>query len=376
MIKRMLIMLIVVSLVLGAVFGFITFKERMIKQFMTAQGEPPQTVSTMSAGYQEWLPTLKAVGTVKAVQGVEVSAEVAGMVSAILFKQGDHVTANTALVQLNASNDIARLKSLTAVAELARITYLRSEAQFNAKAISKQQLDSDKFNLDSALANVVEQQALIEKKTIKAPFSGRLGVRLVEMGQYLDPGTAIATLQALDKVYVDFYLPQQSLAELKLGQKVTVSSDAYPKQAYTGTVSVINPKVDAATRNVLVRATLDNPGQKLLPGMYASVELILGAAQRYITLPRSTVAFNPYGATVYLTEPKPANDKSPAQFIAKQSFVTTGETRGDQIAILTGVKENDSVVTSGQIKLRNGSPIIVNNSVQPSNDAAPKPIDQ
>lgn len=376
MIKRMLIMLIVVSLVLGAVFGFITFKERMIKQFMTAQGEPPQTVSTMSASYQEWLPTLKAVGTVKAVQGVDVSAEVSGMISAILFKQGDQVTANTALVQLNTSNDIARLKSLSAVAELARITYLRSEAQFNAKAISKQQLDSDKFNLESALANVAEQQALIDKKTIKAPFSGRLGVRLVEMGQYLDPGTAIATLQALDKVYVDFYLPQQSLAELKPGQHVTVSTDAYPKQTYTGTVSVINPKVDAATRNVLVRATLDNPGQKLLPGMYASVELILDAAQRYITLPRSAIAFNPYGATVYLTAPKPANDKSPAQFIAQQSFVTTGETRGDQIAILSGVKESDSIVTSGQIKLRNGSPIIVNNSVQPSNDAAPKPIDQ
>jgi len=369
-------MLIVVSLVLGAVFGFIEFKGRMIKQFMAAQGEPPQTVSTMTAGVQEWLPKLEAVGSLRAVHGVELSAEVAGIVTEIHFKQGDKVTVDTPLLQLRADNDIARLKSLAATVELARITYQRSEAQFNAKAVSRQTLDADKANLDVALANVAEQQALVDKKTIRAPFTGQLGVRTVDPGQYLDAGTTIATLQALDAVFVDFYLPQQALAVLKTGQTVSVKTDTYPGRDFTGEITVINPKVELSTRNVQIRATLKNPGHLLLPGMYATIHIGVGNAQRYITLPRSAISFNPFGATVYLVDSKGAGDKGKPGLIAKQTFVTTGEARGDQIAVTAGVNENDTVVTSGQIKLRNGTPVLIDNSVQPSNDAAPQPIDQ
>jgi len=376
MTKRMLTMLIVVSLVLGAVFGFIEFKGRMIKQFMAAQGEPPQTVSTMTAGVQEWLPKLEAVGSLRAVHGVELSAEVAGIVTEIHFKQGDKVTVDTPLLQLRADNDIARLKSLAATVELARITYQRSEAQFNAKAVSRQTLDADKANLDVALANVAEQQALVDKKTIRAPFTGQLGVRTVDPGQYLDAGTTIATLQALDAVFVDFYLPQQALAVLKTGQTVSVKTDTYPGRDFTGEITVINPKVELSTRNVQIRATLKNPGHLLLPGMYATIHIGVGNAQRYITLPRSAISFNPFGATVYLVDSKGAGDKGKPGLIAKQTFVTTGEARGDQIAVTAGVNENDTVVTSGQIKLRNGTPVLIDNSVQPSNDAAPQPIDQ
>ncbi len=369
-------MFIVVGIVLGGIFGFINFKGRMIKESMMAQGEPPQTVSTTTAGYLEWLPKLEAVGTLQAVQGANLSAEVSGIVTEIHFKQGDNVKLGTPLLQLRANDDIAKLASLKATAQLAHITYKRDQAQFRAMAVSKQTLDIDKANLDVAVANVTQQQALVDKKLIRAPFTGRLGIRLVDPGQYLEAGTAIVTLQALDTIFSDFFLPQQALSTLKIGQKINIKSDAYPTQNFTGTITVINPRIDINTRNVLVRATLKNPEHKLLPGMYATVNIATGQPQRYITLPRTAIAFNPFGSTVYLVESNGKDDKGKPKLIAKQIFITTGESRGDQVAILKGVNEGDIVVTSGQIKLRNGTPVVIDNSVQPSNDPAPQPKDQ
>lgn len=369
-------MLIVVGLVLGGIFWFINFKGRMIKEFMMSQGEPLQTVSTTTAGYLEWLPKQEAVGSLQAVQGTNISAEVSGIVAEIHFKQGDNVKLGTPLLQLRADDDIAKLASLKATAQLARTTYQRDLKQFRAEAISKQTVDTDKANLDIALANIAYQQALIDKKLIRAPFTGRLGVRLVDVGQYLDAGTPIANLQALDTIFADFFLPQQALAKLKIGQQVTLKTDAYPTQTFTGTITVINPKLDINTRNVLIRATLKNPKHKLLPGMYAAVNVTTGQAERYITLPRTAITFNSFGATVYRVEKNGKDEKGRPRLITKQSFVTTGETRGDQIAILKGVNEGETIVTSGQIKLRNGSPVAVDNSIQPSNDEAPQPIDQ
>ena len=376
MIKRMIIMLIVVGLILGAIFGFISFKGRMIKEYMSSQGVPLQTVSTITANTLEWSPKLEAVGSLQAVQGVDISAEVAGIVEKIYFKQGDNVKVGTPLLQLRAYDDIAKLESLKASAQLARITYSRNQAQFSVNAISKQTLDIDKASLDVALANVGQQQALVNKKLILAPFTGRLGIRLVDVGQYLEAGTAISTLQALDTLFVDFFLPQQALESLKISQKVTLKTDAYPAQTFTGDITVINPKVDINTRNVQVRATLNNPDHKLLPGMYATVNIATGLAQRYITLPRTTITFNAFGSTVYRVDTNGQDETGKPKLIAKQSFVTTGDTRGDQIAILTGVNEGETIVTTGQIKLRNGSPVIVDNSIQPSNDATPQPKDQ
>lgn len=376
MFKRMLIMLIVVGVVLGGVFGFIEFKGRMIKQFMTAQGEPPQTVSTITASFQDWLPKLEAVGTLRAAQGVEISSEVAGLVSDIHFKQGDAVAANTPLVQLRTDDEIAKLKSLNATAELARITFRRSEAQYNARAISQQTVDIDRANLNIALANVAAQQALVDKKTIRAPFAGQLGVRNIDPGQFLEAGTAIATLQNLDTVYADFYLPQQHLAALKVGLAVSLAADAYPKQDFSGVISVIDPKVDRNTRNVLVRATLKNPDHRLVPGMYAKVHVVTGKAQSYITVPRTAISFNSFGASVFVVEDKGKDDKGQPALVAHQAFVTTGATRGDQISLIKGVKEGGLVVTSGQIKLHNGTKVLIDNSQQPSNDANPQPIDQ
>jgi membrane fusion protein (multidrug efflux system) len=376
MIKRMIIMLIVVGIILGGIFGFITFKGRMIEEFMSSQGMPLQTVSTITANYLEWLPKLEAVGSLQAVQGANMSAEVAGIVEKIYFKQGDNVKLGTPLLQLRANDDIAKLESLKATAQLARITYNRDQAQFNVNAISKQTLDIDKANLDIAIANIAQQQALVDKKLIRAPFTGRLGIRLVDVGQYLAVGTAISTLQALDTLFVDFFLPQQALKSLAIGQKVTLNTDAYAGQTFTGDITVINPKVDINTRNVQVRASLNNPDHKLLPGMYATVNITTGQTQRYITLPRTTITFNAFGSTVYRVDTSGQDEKGKPKLIAKQSFVTTGDTRGDQIAILSGVKEGETIVTTGQIKLRNGSPVTVDNSIQPSNDATPQPKDQ
>ncbi|UOA08696.1 efflux RND transporter periplasmic adaptor subunit [Methylobacter sp. S3L5C] len=376
MIKRMLIMLIMVGIVLGGIFGFISFKGRMIKQFMSSQGVPVQTVSSITANYLEWLPKLEAVGSLQAVQGASMSAEVAGIVEKIYFNQGDNVKIGTPLLQLRAYDDIAKLESLKATAQLTRVTYNRDLAQFSVNAISKQVLDIDKANLDIAIANIAQQQALVDKKLIRAPFTGRLGIRLVDIGQYLAVGTAITTLQALDTVFVDFYLPQQALKSLAIGQQVTLNTDVYPAQTFTGGITVINPKVDINTRNVQVRATLNNLDHKLLPGMYATVNIATGLAQRYITLPRTTITFNAFGSTVYRIDNDGLDAAGKPKLIAKQSFVTTGDTRGDQIAILTGVKEGETIVTTGQIKLRNGSPVIVDNTIQPSNDATPQPKDQ
>ncbi|MFI3219412.1 MAG: efflux RND transporter periplasmic adaptor subunit [Methylococcales bacterium] len=369
MIKRLLIMLVIVGLIFGGIFGFINFKAKMIKQYMASMGNASQTVSTTVASYQDWSSNLNSVGSLAPVQGADLSAEVSGIVTEIFFQQGDDVLAGSPLVQLKADDDIAKLKSLKATEELAHLTYQRNQAQLLAKAISQQIVDSNKADLTRASANVAEQQALVNKKLIRAPFSGHLGIRTVNLGQYLNAGTSIVTLQALNTLYVDFFLPQQSLAKIVIGQIVDVHIDAYPSQKFMGKVVVINPKVDANTRNVQIRAVLDNAKHQLLSGMYANVEVVTDSAQRALTLPNTAISFNSYGSTVFLIE------TNKDQKTAKQVFVTTGATRGDQVAIVKGIKEGDTVVTSGQLKLRNGSVVLINNTVQPSNEANPQPND-
>jgi len=372
----MIIMLSIVGIILTGIFGFISFKGRMIKQFMSAQGEPLQTVSTTTAESLEWSPKLEAVGNIQAIQGINVSAEVAGIVDEIYFKQGDTVKAGTPLLQLRAYDDKAKLESLKAAVQLAQVTYHRDQAQYEVNAISKQTLDIDKANLDMANANAAQQQALLNKKLIRAPFTGQLGIRQVDVGQYLEAGAAICTLQSLDTVFADFYLPQQLLGSLKLGQPINLKSDTYPAQTFTGEITAINPKVELNTRNVRLRATLKNPQNKLLPGMYVTVNITTGTANSFITLPRAALTFNTFGSSVYRIEKNGVDEKGLPKLIAKQSIVITGDMRGDQVAILSGINAGDTIVTAGQIKLHNGSPIAVDNSIQPSNQANPQPIDQ
>jgi membrane fusion protein, multidrug efflux system len=390
--KRWLLWIVAIVLliaVIGVVKGVGVYK--MIQGFK-AQGTPKFTVSATKAGYEDWESQISAVGSLRAERGADLSAEVAGIVDAINFHSGDDVKEGQLLLQLRAADDVAHLESLKATAGLAEINYNRDKAQLAAEAVSQAVVDNDAATLKSARAQVAEQQALVNKKTVRAPFAGHLGIRAVDLGQYLAAGTKIVTLQQLDPIFVDFNLPQQALSRIGVGQKMEAVLDAFPGASFKGEVSAIDPQVDTDTRNVQVRATLRNPEHKLLPGMYANVQVTVGSQeQRYITLPQTAVSYNPYGATAYVVIPR-SQDKdgkgqdakaadgppagSPDDLIAKQVFVTTGATRGDQVAILNGIKEGDQVVTSGQIKLRNGVVVVINNSVQPTNDPNPTPQEQ
>jgi membrane fusion protein (multidrug efflux system) len=376
MLKRMVIMLVVTGLVLGGIFGFQAFKSVMIAKFMATLSNPPQTVSTVTASSQEWRSQLEGVGSLRAVNGANLSGQVAGIVSKIHFESGADIKKGDLLLELLADDDKARLDALKATADLARITFERDSALVKTNAVSQQTVDTDKGNLRNAEALVAQQQALVDYKSITAPFSGRLGIRQVDLGQYLAAGATIVALQQLDPIYVDFYLPQQALAQIKVGQDVTGKVDTFPDKTFVGKISAINSLVDTATRNVLVRATMQNPNNLLLPGMFATVDIDTSTPQHYVTLPQTAIAYNSYGNIIYLVDDKGKDEKGEPKLVARQTFVTTGATRGDQVSVLTGVKDGDVVVTAGQVKLRNGSPILVNNTIKPPNDPNPKPADR
>lgn len=375
MTKRMIIMLAIVGVFFGGILAWQLFiKPAMIKKFMSAGGIPPQTVSTAKADFSEWQDEFQAVGTLRAVRGADIAPEVAGVVTAIHFESGQEVQAGTPLLQLNADADAAKLQSLAAAAQLAEANLQRDQKQLEFQAVSQAQVDTDAANLKSAKAQVGEQQALVAKKLVRAPFGGRLGIRAIDLGQYLNPGNKIVTLQALDPIYADFYAPQKSLRQVAVRQKIVLKVDAFPGQQFSGEITSIDPKVDPATRNVQVRATIRNPKHALLPGMFATVAIASGAPQRFITLPQTAVSYNPYGETVFVVEEHPGADGK-ASLVAQQKFVTTGDTRGDQVEILTGLKPGETVVTAGQIKLRSGTPVVVNNSIRPTDNPAPQPKD-
>ena len=378
--KRMLIMLIAVGLLVGGLVGFNVFKGIMMQKYMGKGGLPPATVTAMKADYQVWQPQLNAVGTLRAVRGVDVTTEVAGLVRSIDFKAGDEVKAGQVLAQLNADSDVALLHSLQAAADLADTIYERDKAQLAAEVISKAQVDTDAGDLKSKRAQVAQQQAVVEKKTLRAPFAGKLGISIVNPGQYLNPADKLVTLQTLDPIYVDFYLPQQQLPQVAIGQALTLTTDTYPGVAFVGKINAINSKIDTNTRNVQVEATIPNAKRQLLPGMFANVRVNSGDENRYLTLPQTAITFNPYGNTVFVVKAsdkkEDKDEKGNARLLAQQVFVTTGPTRGDQVAILKGIEPGTQVVTSGQVKLKNGTPLIIDNKVQPSNSPDPKPQEQ
>jgi len=358
-------MLLSVGILFALIFGWKIFSGIMTKRYLTAMQAPAVTVSTMKVETSLWQPTLKAVGSLRARVGVSVTTELAGMVQKIYFTPGTKVKKGSVLVQLNAGTELGQLHSLQAQVELAKITFRRDKAQYMVHAVSKQTVDSDEWNLKNLQAQVEEQAATVEKKTIRAPFSGQLGINVVNPGQYLNVGDTVTTLQDLDPIYVDFFLPQQDLAQLKTGQKVTVVTDTFPNKTFAGTITTIQPMVDVNTRNVEVEATLANPEFTLKPGMFTRVTVTTEAKQHYLTLPQSAISFNPYGDIVYLAKDSGKKDTHHQPiFKVRQIFVTVGETRGDQIAVLKGLRAGDIVVTSGQLKLKNGSLIVINNKVK------------
>lgn len=372
--SRMKLMLIAFAILFSSIFLSKFISGWLNARRMAAMAQTVN-VSAMKAGYSSWQSIITASGSLRAIQGVSVTSELAGMVNTILFVPGAIVQQGDLLVQLNINADVAQLHSLQANAELAKITYDRDFAQFKAKGVSKAVVDSDAANLKSLNAQVEQQIATIAKKTIRAPFAGRLGISAVNLGQYVNPGDKVVTLQQLDPIYVDFYVPQQQLAQLAVGMPVTVKSDAFPGKTFFGKVTTIDPLIDVNTRNVEVEATISNPDFSLAPGMFATTQVTIGEPKKYLTLPQTAITFNPYGDIVYVIE-KSKDENGKSILIANQSFVTTGETRGDQIAILKGLKAGDVVVTSGQLKLKNHMQVVINNSVVPANNPAPKVINE
>lgn len=376
MTKRMTIMLAIAGLIFGGVIVFLVVRGIFIKKFIASMGQPPQTISTTIAKVEDWEPTISAVGTLKAQKGTDITPQLAGIVSEIPFESDSDVKKGDLLVGLANEDDVAKLKALEADADLARLTYNRTKELVRSRAVSQAQLDNATANLKSAMAQVAAQQALVDKKQIRAPFDGHVGIRLVDIGQYLTAGQKITTLQALDPIYVDFTLAQRDVNLVTVGQTVSLATDAYPGMTFSGKVIALDPKLDPVTRNIAVRAQLANPDHKLLPGMFASVTITTGAKEKKLTLPQTAITYNPYGETVFLVvNGKPdADGKTP--LVAQQKFVQTGTTRGDQVAISSGVEEGQTVVSSGQLKLKNGTPVIINNDTPLPDDAAPQPQDQ
>jgi membrane fusion protein (multidrug efflux system) len=343
------------------------------------------------------------VGTLRAVRGADLALDVAGLVTRVNVQSGEEVKEGQVLLQLRDAEDIAQLHQLEAAAVLAEVTFGRMQKQLAVQAISKADFDQAAADLKAKQAAVQQQQVNVAKKLLRAPFSGRAGIVTINPGAYLNSGTMIVTVQQIDPVFVDFHLPQKNLSELKVGQRVELRLDAFPGKAFEGALSAISPKVDDDTRNVQVEARVPNPDRLLTPGMFAGVNIDVGANQRYLTLPQTAVVYNPYGETVFVVMKKSEADKKRAAeaaanadhkaqqpaakdaskdkapplpadaLVVQQTFVTTGATRGDQVAIIKGIDEGTEVVTSGQIKLKSGAPITIDNSVQPANNPNPTP---
>lgn len=368
----MAIILICLAAFFAAIVAFKQFIHYEQKKFSTQFRNPIITISATSAVSSQWNDNINVVGSTRTVKGVNVTTELAGMITEIDFTPGADVKKGDVLVRLDIAPDVAKLHELQAQASLDKITYNRDKIQYGFGAVSKEQLDTDLANMQSTAATVEEQKATIDKKIIRAPFTGKLGISAVNPGQFIDSGATVVNLETLDPIYVDFYLPQQQIQDASVGLTVQVTADRLPGKIFSGKITTINPIVDTDVRNVEVEATLPNPNEVLLPGMFTNVTFNVGKPQAYITLPVMAVTFNPYGSLVYLLKKTNQLHDGKPVWQAEQQFVDTGESRGNQISILKGVKAGDVVVTSGQLKLKNDSLVVINNSVVPSNDANPK----
>ncbi len=402
--KRMIIMIIAVVLFIGLIAGIKALT--IIHMISGMKPPPPPVVSTAKAAYQQWQPELRAVGTLRAARGADLALDIAGLVTVVNVKSGDEVKQGQVLLQLRDSEDLAQLHQLEASAALAEVTFTRAKEQMAVQVISKADYDQSAADLKVKQAAVAQQQVNVAKKQLRAPFAGRAGIVTINPGAYLNSGTTIVTLQQLDPVYVDFHLPQKELADLRPGQRAVLTLDAFPGKTFTGKINAISPKVDSDTRNAQIEAEVPNPDRVLIPGMFATVSIDVGTQQRNLTLPQTAVVYNPYGETVFAVKTKreadearsadlaktaaadgeaaPKEDKKkaaaskappidPDALVVQQIFVTTGATRGDQVAITSGLGEGAEVVTSGQIKLKSGSPIRIDNNVQPADSPNPRP---
>jgi len=371
--KRMFWMIGGVLLLIAVIVGI---KVLLVVRMIHGMPKPaPFTVSTTSARKQPWQPSLRAVGTLRAANGADLAMDAAGLVTAVNLISGQDVKQGQLLLQLRDDDAVAQLQQLQAAAQLSQLTFERARKQLAAQAISQADYDGAAADLKAKKAAVAQQQVVVSKKQLRAPFAGRAGIITISPGDYVSAGTTVVTLQQLDPLLVDFYVPQSELGRLQVGQSVKLALDAYAGRQFDGKLSAISPKVDAGTRNVQVEATVPNRDKVLTPGMFAKLEVDVGNPQQQLTLPQAAIVYNPYGDTVYVVQPSKGKDEQghAQPPTVQQTFVTVGETRGDQVVILKGIEAGTQVVTSGQIKLKNGAPIAIDNSVQPADGAHPTP---
>ena len=374
MAKRMILMLVVVAAVLGGL-GFVKFRQ---VQFAIAQGAsfqpPPTAVTTVIAQQEKWPSTLTVIGTAAAIQGVTVSADLPGTVDKIHFESGQWVREGDILVELDTRQERAQLANLEAQRDLARINYNRAEQLVKEGVISHSDYDNANAQQKATEAQVGDISAAIARKTIRAPFSGVLGIRQISLGQYLAAGQAIVSLQSLNPIYVNFGVPQQDTPKMALGRALRVTNDDLPGVAFTGRITALDSVINEQTRNIQVQATLANPGGKLRPGMFVQVDLPVGSAREVIPLPASAINYAPYGDSVYVVGELKDPKGNPYRGV-RQQVVKIDGSRGDQVAVISGLNSGDEVVSAGVFRLRNGGAVQVNNTVRPENSPNPKPAD-
>ncbi|MBV9391814.1 MAG: efflux RND transporter periplasmic adaptor subunit [Verrucomicrobia bacterium] len=369
-----LIMFLAVILVVAGLGAYQFMKIQAIIKLSKAGAfaPPPTAVTTMIAEKTFWQPSLDTVGTVAAINGVTVSTDLAGVVTKIAFHSGTKVKAGDLLVQLNVDQENAQLAQAESQRDLTRLNLDRYKGLLAKRAISQSDFDSTDAAYHQASATVQQYQALIARKTLRAPFDGVTGIRQVNLGQFLNVGDPVVTLQSFDPIYVNFNLPQRNLSQIAVGYQVQVRVDAFGDEAFEGKITAINPMVDQTTRNVQIQATLPNPETKLRSGMYGRVSVIMPKSEAVIAIPSSSVHYAPYGDSVFIVSTLKGDDGKAAK-VVKERFVKLGQTRGDMISIASGVEPGNEVVTSGVFRLRNNAPIIVNNQVQPGKELAPTP---
>ena len=375
MLKKLLITIGGLLVVVGFLIGAYAMMIMHLIAASKAQKLPPEPVTVAVARSEEWDPLLPAVGSLTAVQGVIVTAQLDGNIVRIGFTPGSEVKAGDLLVQQDITSETAQLAAAKATAQLTKLNRQRSTELLSSQTISQQQFDVDDANEKQALAQLATIQATIDKKTIRAPFSGRLGIRLINLGQTLKAGDPIVSLQSLDPIFADFYLPQQQLGRIKAGMEVELQSDVLKSGSVRGKITAINPEVDSTTRNVRVEATISNPDEKLRPGMFVNVAVILPVKDKVLSIPATSILYAPYGDSIFIVEDHKDEKTGETGKVLRQQFVQLGVKRGDFVAVRTGLKAGETVVTSGTFKLRNGSPVVISQILAPTSSLAPTPDD-
>ena len=373
MTKRMIIIIIGLILVVGGLGGIKGLQiNRMIAQARQF-APPPETVTTAVARTESWESLLTAVGSLEAVRGVMVTAELTGKVVDIEFEPGTMVRAGDLLAKQDTSTEEAQLRAAEATAALAKSNYDRMKELLGRKIISQSEYDNTEAQYKQAMAQCDNIRTVIAKKNVRAPFAGRLGIRLINLGQVLNEGQAIVSLQALDPIFVNFLLPQQELAKLQPGLTVRVTTDALPGQTIEGKITALNPQVDASTRNIRIQATVANGQERLRPGMYVNVAVVLPARDKVLAIPATAVLYAPYSDSVCVVEEKKSERGGQPITAVRQQFAQLGEKRGDFVSVVSGLKEGETVVSSGVFKLRNGQDVVVDDRLSPVFNLTPKP---